>query len=54
MYKKMLIGGMVKIVMIQFGSAYWDNKLIFSSPLNLKKVFSLIGFGISFHSFTPW
>ena len=44
---------MVKIVMIQSGSANWDNKLIFSSFLDLTKVFSLIGFGILFHSFTP-
>ena len=35
---------MVKNVMIQCGSAYWDNKLIFSFFLNLKNVFSLIEF----------
>ena len=44
---------MVKTVMIQNGLAYWDNKLIFNSFFNLKKVFSLIGFGISFQNFTP-
>ena len=32
---------MIKIVMIQCGSVYWDNKLSFSSFLNLKKVLSL-------------
>ena len=42
---------MVKIVMIPCGLAYRDNKLIFSFFLNMKKVFSLIGFGISFHNF---
>ena len=35
---------MVKNEMIPCGSAYWDNKLIFSFFLNLKNVFSLIEF----------
>ena len=36
-----------------FQHIYWDNKLTFNSFLNLKKVFSLIVFGISFHNFAP-
>ena len=46
-------GDIVNIVMIQCGSVYWENKLIFSPFLSLKKVFPLIGFGISFQNFTP-
>ena len=41
---------MVKIVMIQCDLAYRDNILIFGSFLNMKKLFPLIGFGISFHN----
>ena len=39
-------GGMVKTAMIQCASAYWDNKLIFSSFLNF---FKLV---LEFHSIT--